>query len=253
MEDYNEFEYVSYDDFKVKHLELLQRPKRVLVSDAKWSEEHFDFYKIHSLYMSGYISKDRYTEALREETEDIDPVIFYEVINNKHRQMIKGESILHLRLNRDELIEVLNNNLKNNCFTILLFMTENYNEDEMACLVLKNKGELQFIEYGEEEPFISTLDEFLIRNELIEDEIYLFCIEGRHEGKKRAQKTILELVSKTRLPSDLSKDVFDYFNPHHEYSPKRKSNDGFGCKEVKCGSKISKEDTKIIKNKQYYK
>ena len=227
MEDYDDIEdvpTVDYQEFKVEHLELLQRPKRALVSDAKWSEEHSDFYNIHALFMSGYINRDRYILALREEEQDINPIIVHQVIDNKHSRKIEGETVVLLRVNQDEFLELVNNKLKNNHFTILLFISlRNDIETEMSCLVLKNQGEIQVIQFGDESPFVTSLDEFFIINEVLQDEMYLFAIEGRYEAKKRLQKSVLQVVAHQPFSiPQVSKKIFSYVNPHREYSPKRK-------------------------------
>ena len=228
MEDYDDYlediPTVDCQEFKDEHLELLQRPKRALVN-TRWSEEHSDFYNIHSLFMSGYIDRDRYMLALREEEQDINPVTLYQVINNKHTRKIEAETVVHLRVNRDEFNELLNNKLKNNHFTILLFISlRNEMETEMSCLVLKNQGEIQVIQYGDESPFVTSLDEFFLINEVLQDEMYLFAIEGRYEGKKRLQKSVLQVVAQQPFSMPhISKKIFSYVNPHREYSPKRKS------------------------------
>jgi len=232
MEDYNDevedVPTIDYEEFKGENLVLLQRPKKALVKNISWGEEHEDFYNIHTLFMSGYLNRDNYNVGLMESEQDLDSVELYEIINYEHSKKIRGERIVQLQVNRDELVELLNNKLKNNHFTILLFLSELSDDDfQMPCLIFKNKeGEIKVIQLGQEEPFVTTLEEFFDDNVVVEEDICLFAIIGRNEGKKELQKCVLQIWSK-KPASELSKIVFDYANPHQEYSPLRKKKNVF--------------------------
>lgn len=216
---------VSYDEFE-DNLELLQRPKRALKIDMKIKRKYFDFFKIHSLFGSGYINKNRYIDLLersiRRQDSDIPTSDFFNIINNHHQLNFNDERLVPVQVDGEDLGEILDNQLNNDNFTILVYLAVNPDdyEYETSCLILKEDNELKVIDFRGDSPFISTLDE-LFDNEDEITELYIFGIEGRKEFKKELKNDILKMTK--NLPPGLSsyvgKEIYDYSK--REYSPIR--------------------------------
>jgi hypothetical protein len=235
-------ETISYQDFSLDGIDLLQRPARVLNEHMNIRVRPGIMDKCNTLFDAGYIHQQG------NHQEDVGLVRFYNIINDEHRRRTLSENLIPVSINSEELRELLNNNLKNNHFTILMYLTET--EDgpyEASVLVLKSKNGIEVIRRDFESglPYSISLDDLIegeeegrmMRNEEDEDGeeeqennemiMYVFGIRGRQEGKRQLQSNIFNLTSRKlpsnfQLPSALSKNIFEMANVNREYSPKRK-------------------------------
>jgi glycosidase len=227
---------ISYEDFSLDNLDLLQRSNTILYQNMKkrLSDEYHD--RLNTLFDSGYITQARYKKYIREieddGEDDISIISFYNIVNNEHKKRTQGETLVPIQIESEEqLRELLNNHLKNNNFTMLFYMGEK--EDEWNCLyeasalVLKTPEGIKLIRRNNENGTPSVLDiENFLEEETVED-MHVLGIKGRKELKRRFQTPILRLASHIEkqvgyMPRDASKSIFDFANVNREYSPKRK-------------------------------
>jgi hypothetical protein len=244
-------ESISYPDFLHDDIDLLQRPSRILNENMNIRVSPGIMDKFNALFDSGYINQPEDQET------DIDLVQFYNILNDEHHKRTLTENLIPVSISSpEELRELLDNHLKNNHFTILMYLTET--EDgpyEASVLILKYKNIIEVIRRDFETglPYSISLDELIegeeegrmMRNEREgdnddeeeeedgEDEeenhmhMYVFGIRGRREGKHQLQSNLFHVTSRKlpsnfQLPSDLSKNIFEMANVNREYSPNRK-------------------------------
>jgi len=218
---------ISYRD----NFDLLQRHKKVLKLNPILIYPNENLIKLHTLFVSGYITDSRYRRvAPNVRNNDIQYSNFYDAINSEHKKRT-DETLIPVKIRNERELRYTLNKLKKNYFTILMYKGKfefGWEEDNiaMSCLILNNDGVLEVISFnGERPPIETSLDDFLNEDNIM-NEMVVLGIVGREKQKRELQNSILHLSTRynprPEFPVFFSKDIYNYIKG--EYSPKRKNN-----------------------------